>query len=247
MSGLRHFIPAILWAAAVPAGPVVAQTAVSAGVEATTDENRRGLSWSEGRVSVSGDVLATLGGIEAGARVAALRGSSRHGGADSVADLTLATGWNVGAVRLRANGAAHVFGGNRGRTDYVEFGGSASYGYGPLYLTGGAMFAPSQGAIGGSNLYLYADASAGVPGTPLTAIAAIGHSSGTTDDPLRAQRLRPGGDYADWRLGVEHRREALTIGVDYIGTDIARRDAFGPFADARHAGDRLVGRIRLGF
>jgi len=51
----------------------------------------------------------------------------------------------------------------------------------------------------------------------------------------------------DWRLGVEHRRGALTLGVDYLGTDVSRRQAFGPFADAAHAADRIVGRVRYDF
>ena len=227
--------------------PIFGQTSPHVGIEATTDENRRGISWSEGRASASGDVTASAYGIDANARIAALRGSARHDGADAVADLTLGSGWDVGAVRLRAQGIAHLFAGARRDMDYAELGGSASYTYGPAYLTAGAIWAPEQRAIGGSNLYLYANASAGVPGTPLTAIAALGHSSGSVTDPVRAQRLRPGGDYADWRLGVEYRRNRLTLGVDYIGTDVSRADTFGPLADAGHVGDRLLGRARLDF
>lgn len=227
--------------------PAHAQLSTNAGVEATSDENRRGISWSQGRASLSGDATVSGFGLDFSARVAALRGSDRHGGADAVADLTLGSGWDVGAVRLRAQASAHLFGGARADMDYAELGGSASYTYGPAYLTAGAIWAPEQRAIGGSNLYLYANASAGIPGTPLTAIAGLGHSSGTADDPVRAQRLRPGGDYTDWRLGAEYRRERLTLGVDYIGTDVTRADAFGPFADAGHASDRLVGRVRLDF
>ncbi|MEH3157509.1 MAG: hypothetical protein PGN08_00480 [Sphingomonas taxi] len=245
---MRHFVrPLTLAILTLCAAPAAAQVAVDAGVEAASDEARRGLSWSGGRATASADVVATRGALEASARLVTTRGAARHGGADAVGDLTLAGGWNVGAIRLRAQAAAHLFAGAQGRMDYVELGGSASYGYGPLYLTGGAMLAPSQAAIGGSNLYVFARASAGIPGTPLTLIGDIGHSSGTTGDPARAQRLRPGGDYADWRLGLEHRRDGLTLGVDYVGTDVARADAFGPYADARHAGDRIVGRVRFDF
>lgn len=227
--------------------PAFAQVSTGAGLEATTDENRRGISWSEGRVSVSGDATLSGYGLDATARVAALRDSPRHGGADAVADLSLGSGWDVGAVRLRVQGSAHLFSGTRGGMDYGELGGSASYTYGPLYLTGGAIWAPPQRAIGGSNLFVYASASAGVPGTPLTIVADLGHSSGNLDDATRAQRLRPGGDYANWRLGLEHRLGPLTLGVDYVGTDVSRADAFGPFADAGHAGDRLLGRVRVDF
>ncbi|MCI1142685.1 hypothetical protein MOP88_10970 [Sphingomonas sp. WKB10] len=40
--------------ALLAATPAIAQLATSAGVEATTDENRRGISWSEGRASIAG-------------------------------------------------------------------------------------------------------------------------------------------------------------------------------------------------
>ncbi len=243
-------------AVAAFATPAAAQVATTIGVEGASDENRRGLSWSGGRAAASADVLASRGAVDASARIVAIRGSDRHGGADAVADLSLGSGWDVGALRLRAHGQAHLFAGARGGMDYVEFGGSAGYGYGPLYLTAGASYAPAQRAIGGSNLYLHANAGAGIPGTPLTLLADLGHSSGTVDDPFRAQRLRPGGAYTDWRLGVEHRRDRLTIGLDYVGTDIARGQPPGsfapgsfapsPFADVRHAGDRIVGRVRLG-
>jgi hypothetical protein len=130
--------------------------------------------------------------------------------------------------------------------DYGEVGASASFTFGPLQLTGGADYAPSQDAIGGDNLFVYAAANAGIPATPFTLVADIGHSTGDVNDPVRAQRLRPGGDYSNWRLGVEHRTGPLTLALDYVGTDVNRRDAFGPFADARHAGDRIVGRVRFG-
>ncbi|UUL82238.1 TorF family putative porin [Sphingomonas qomolangmaensis] len=225
--------------------PAAAQDRPTIGFEAATDEVRRGLSWSEGRAALSADASGTLGPIEASARVVTTRDSIRHDGAWSVADLRLTTATDVGPIQLRGGAAAHLFAGARSKMDYVELGGSASYTYGPAQLTGGVEFAPAQHAIGGSNVYLYANADAGIPGTPFTLIAGFGHSSGSADDPIRAQRLRPGGSYADWRLGVELRQGPLTLGVDYLGTDIDRAEAFGPFADARHSGDRLLGRVRF--
>ncbi len=232
--------------AAASALPAHAQTGLSAGVEAATDEARRGLSWSENRGVLSADAAASLGPVDASARVVTTRGSSRHGDADAVADIGLGTGWDLGAIRVRAGGTAHLFAGARGKMDYGEVGASASFTFGPLQLTGGADYAPSQDAIGGDNLFVYAAANAGIPATPFTLVADIGHSTGDVNDPVRAQRLRPGGDYSNWRLGVEHRTGPLTLALDYIGTDVNRRDAFGPFADARHAGDRIVGRVRFG-
>ena len=227
--------------------PAFAQTARSATVEGMTDEERRGLSWSGGRAALAGDVRVSLGRLDASARAVTTRGSARHGGADAVVDLGIGTGWDLGAIRLRADAIGHAFAGARGRMDYVEGGLSASYGYGPLYVTLGAIGAPSQRAIGGSNVYAYANANAGIPGTPFTVLAEVGHSSGSVRNPGRAERLRPGGDYTNWRLGLEHRRDRLTVGIDYIGTDVSRSGEVSRYADRRNAADRLIGRVQLSF
>ncbi len=245
-AGLRSMGLAGLFACGMTA-PAVAQRTPSITVEAGSDEARRGLSWSGGRAAVSGDVQASIGPIDGSVRVVTLRDSARHAGADAVIDLALSTGWDLGAVRVRVEGMSHLFAGARGQMDYHEIGASAGYGIGPLYATVGTTIAPSQRAIGGSNVYVYAAANAGIPGTPFTVLTRIGRSSGSVDDPDRARRLRPGGTYVDWRLGIERRRGALTLGVDYIGTDIDRRGPSSRFADLRHSGDRLVGRAQFTF
>jgi hypothetical protein len=231
--------------------PALAQNDPSAGVGigvgVMSEEERRGLGWSQGRAALGGDVRAALGRFDVSARAVTTRNSTRHDGADAVVDLAVGTGWDLGAVRVRTDVVGHVFAGARGRMDYVEAGVSAGYGYGPLYATLGVIGAPSQPAIGGSNVYVYANANAGIPGTPLTVLAELGHSSGSNDAAARAQRLRPGGSYSNWRLGLEHRRDRLTIGVDYVGTDIAGADTADRFADRRNATDRITGRAQISF
>ena len=224
-----------------------AQSLPSVGVEATTDERRRGLSWSEGRASISGDFALTLGSLELDARVAALRGSVRHDRADAVADLGAAIGGNVGPFALRGRAIGHVFAGADRGMDYAEFGGDARYTLGPVELTAGALYAPPQRAIGGSNLYLSAQAVAAIPMTPFTLVGGIGRSSGAADDAARADRLRPGGSYVDWRLGVEHVTGPLTLALDYVGTDLNDDRPVAALGDRRHSGDRILGRARFAF
>ena len=81
--------------------------------------------------------------------------------------------------------------------------------------------------------------------TPLIAAGlsgAIGRSIGTVDG-ARAQRLCPGGDYTDWRIGVEHVRDRWTLGLDYVGADVACTLAgASPPADPANKGDRLPAR-----
>ncbi|GGB35781.1 hypothetical protein GCM10011380_26470 [Sphingomonas metalli] len=231
-------------AAAVPA---VAQSTLGAGVEATTDERRRGLSWSGGDPSLSADAYGSFGAIDAGARIAATRGSPRHAGADAVADLSLGTGWDVSGLRLGVGATAHLFTGADRRMDYGELTAEARYTLGPAQLTLGADYAPDQAAIGGDNLYLRAGATLGIPSTPFTLLADVGRSSGSVDDPDRAARLRPAGRYTDWRVGVEHVTGPLTLAVEYVGSDIARDAVTSSYGDGRHSGDRLVARARFGF
>lgn len=224
-----------------------AQSLPSVGAEATTDERRRGLGWSEGRASISGDAALTLGAVELDARVAALRGSVRHDGADAVADLGAAIVTDLGPVQLRGRAIGHVFAGAALGMDYAEFGGDARYTLGPVELTAGALYAPPQRAIGGSNLYLSAQAVAGIPMTPFTLIGGVGRSTGAVDDVARADRLRPGGNYTDWRLGVEHVTGPLTLAVDYVGTDLNDPVTVAPIGDWRHSGDRILARARFAF
>ncbi|MEN2746204.1 TorF family putative porin [Sphingomonas sp. T9W2] len=234
-------------ASLLPLAAAHAQSLPSGGVEATIDERRRGLSWSEGRASVSGDLAVTLGTIELDARIAALRGSIRHDGADAVADLGAAFVTGVGPFQLRARAIGHVFAGSRSSMNYGEIGGDARYTLGPVELIAGALYAPPQDAIGGSNLYMSAQAVAGIPMTPFTLVGGVGRSAGTVDDPTRADRLRPGGSYRDWRLGVEHVTGPLTLALDYVGTDLAEGRPVSAIGDRGNSGDRVLARARFAF
>lgn len=243
---MRAILPTAIVAAILAAVPAHAQS-FSGGVEAATDESRRGLSWSAGRAVASADALVSLGMVDGSVRIVTTRESPRHAGAEAVADLEAGVGADLGAFRLRGHVTGHLFTDARERMDYVELGGTGSYSLGPLQLTAGAVYAPDQDSIGGDNLYVYASANAGVPMTPLSASAAVGHTMGSTDDPIRAARLRPAGDYTDWRVGLEFNQFPFTFGLDYVGTDIGTQSSASPFADLGHTGDRVIARARFSF
>jgi hypothetical protein len=211
------------------------------GVEGTTDEVRRGLSWSDGEVSASTDAYIGFAGLDASGRVAALRKSDRHANADVVADLALGKDWDLSGFTLRTEAIGHVFGGADASMNYAELGLGVRYSIGPLQVGANATYAPNQWAIGGDNLYVRANVLAGIPAFPVSVAASVGHTTGGADNVVRATRLRPVGDYTDWKLGLEYIQFPITVGLDYIGTDIdTSRPVASPFADLRHAGDRLV-------
>ena len=209
--------------------------------EIATEENRRGVSWSEGRAAISGDLALAIGGLEGTARVVSLRDAALHGGADAVVDLGLSTTQYVGPFAVTGQGIVHLFTGAFGKQDYAEAGLTAAYTLGPVRVSGGGMYAPDQAAIGGSNLYLFAGADAGIPATPLTVYGHVGRSSGDVEDALRSNRLRPGGRYNDWRVGVDHVTGPLAVSLEYVGTDIPEQAARGDHDD------RLVARARFSF
>lgn len=214
-------------------------------LEAETDHRERGLGWSDGKAAISAGVtLPVIQDLNVDLEATTLRGSRRHGGAD--VGLTLApsytlrtSGWDFTAG---VRGHAFI---ERSGLAYWDMTGSAAHSLGPAQLVLSATFAPSQGAIGGSNLYVDAQLGADVPGTPITVYGGLGHSSGSTRNE-RAARLRPGGDYLDHYLGAEYNQSKMAFGLRYSGTSIGSNeiDRASLYAD-RHFGSRLVAYLRF--
>ncbi|SCW91432.1 conserved hypothetical protein [Sphingobium faniae] len=226
--------------AATGAVPAHAQYAsgLSATVEVASDERRRGISWSDGDPVVRGTLsLPVAEGLSLDAAAVSLWSSDRHGGADAVADLGATYVRQIGGWRLSAEGRYHLFPG-ASHQGYGELGAGAGFLIGPASIDLSAHYAPSQSAIGGDNLYLAASAAAGVPGTPLTLSARIGRSSGDTDNPARAARLRPDGAYWDHGVSVDYLQGRWFAGLRYANSSID-----GP--NSAHTGASLIARFGL--
>lgn len=241
-------LAALALIATLPAAQAQAQVRPHASVEATTDERRRGISWSDGQGALAASArLDFSNGFDLGVRGVATRGDPRHGGADAVIEPTLGYSQLVNGFRLDAFATGHIFTNGRGPLDYYEGGAGASYTLGPAEAGVEARYAPSQDAIGGSNLYLGLRGRVGVPLTPFSFTASAGRSSGDTDDATRAARLRPDGRYYDWSFGVQHATGPLVLTVEYTGTDIDNERSASPFAARNNAGDRIAARAALSF
>lgn len=97
-----------------------------------------------------------------------------------------------------------------GDYDYVELYGSLGTTFGPLEASVGAAYAPDQDAYAEA-LYLWLDGGVGIPDTPISLTAHVGHT---------AADVAEDNDYLDWSLGASVSYDALTFGVSYVDTDL---------------------------
>nr|WP_047166284.1 TorF family putative porin [Sphingomonas sp. Y57] len=209
----------------------------------TSDERRRGLSWSDGRPAASARFsLQPADGLSLSIAGTTLRRSARHDGAAIGIDSAIVYTRNFGAVRADAQISHHAFPG-RGDANYVELGGGAGTMIGPVQLDLFGLYAPKQDAIGGDNLYLAASGAVAIVGTPFTVGAQIGRSSGDSDNPARSARLRPHGRYTDAALRVDYVAGPFTLGLDLTDTWHGRRTAPGPIA--ADSGRRVSARVGI--
>ena len=111
--------------------------------------------------------------------------------------------------------------GDRSSSDFIEPYLMVSHTFGPVTAKGTVAWAPAQKALALdqigtklSNVYLAGDLSAGIPGTPISLSAHLGHNFG----PNWLVPV-PKKGYTDWAVGASVTWKALTIGVQYIDTD----------------------------
>lgn len=226
-------------AAAAAATPAAAQQQVGGGfsisgsVTATTDYRFRGISQSNEDAALQSNLtLEHDSGFYVGAFGSTLGDNPRYG--DSEVDfyagytreIAAATNLDAGLIYYLYPDGDDRF----GESDYFEPYASVSHILGPVTAQVGAAYAPEQDGTGGEdNLYLYGNLRGSVPFTPVTAVAHLGRNSGSAV---------LGGDYFDWRLGLELATGPATFSLDYVDTDLPS----GPDVDAA-----LLLSVRLGF
>lgn len=224
-----------------------AMLTASASLEASTDIRSRGISDSAGKLGLNVDgSLPITSHIVIDGSAQTLRGSNRHG--DSELGLEIAPHYvlSSGGWDFSAGARGHVYV-DAGELDYVEVEGAVTRTLGPAWLTLGGSYAPSQEAIGGDNLYLSANAGLGIPGSPIALYAGVGQTIGSTENAVRAVRLRPDGDYTDWYLAVERSRLNFAVGLQLSGTTIDdKAGRFSRYWD-NDTGTRLAGYMRVSF
>lgn len=199
---------------------------VGAEVELMSDYRFRGVSRSDGDPAVQAAITVSHGsGPYVGVRGTTLSGLDplRESGFDDLGNLQLELyagyGMEIGGG-LSADGGVmyYAYTGGEGRTDYVEPYASLSYMLGPVEATGGVKYAPSQSGTGNEDmLYLFAEAEAGIPFTPLKFRAHVGR-----------QDWGAFGTYTNWSIGGGYTMGPAEISLRYVDTDLpaaARQDA----------------------
>jgi uncharacterized protein (TIGR02001 family) len=198
---------------------------ISAEATLFSDYRFRGISRSdEDPAAQAGIQLRHESGLYAGARGTTLGGNDRfrlrnpafRGQGDVQLDLYAGYGRSLGGgFDLDAGLMYYAFAGGAGATDYVEPYASLSYLIGPVQMTGGAKYAPSQAGTGHEDmLYLFGQVDISVPFRPWSFSVQAGR-----------QDWGANGSYWNWSAGGRYHVQIAGIpntemGLRYIDTDL---------------------------
>jgi uncharacterized protein (TIGR02001 family) len=198
---------------------------LSSTVSVVSDYRFRGISLSNRKPAVQASVDVE----HASGLYASVWGSNiaRYGGARVEVDLSAGWRQSVGPVNLDLGGMLYFYP-DGDNVNYGEIYGFVGKTIGPAELRAGAIYAPSQRNIGSTdNLYLTSDARIGIPGTPVSMTGSVGYEDGAFGGP--------DGDKWDWSLGGEYVWKSVTLGLQYVDTDIGK-----PIETDRNARSGLV-------
>ncbi len=195
---------------------------VSANVALTSDYRFRGLSFSDGDIAVQGGIDVSLdSGFYIGTWASSIEDSATFGHTE----LDLYGGWSgevVSGLSLDVGLLYYAYpngqGGAAGPSDYFEPYASVTGAIGPVEVTSGIAWAPSQDSLGNDdNVYIYTGVSGGIPNTPISLNATIGINEGSLGNPAGIIGVD---DYVDWKIGADWAiTENLTASLAYTDTD----------------------------
>lgn len=195
---------------------------VSANVALTSDYRFRGLSFSDGDIAVQGGIdVSHDSGFYIGTWASSIEDSATFGHTE----LDLYGGWSgevISGLSLDVGLLYYVYpngqGGAAGPSDYFEPYASVTGAIGPVEVTSGIAWAPSQSSLGNDdNVYIYTGVSGSIPNTPISLNATIGINDGSLGNPAGIIGVD---DYVDWKIGADWAiTENLTASVAYTDTD----------------------------
>lgn len=221
---------------------------VTGSVAVVSDYRLRGVSQTDKEAAVQGGLtVAHESGLYVGVWASNLAGWGTFGGANMELDLIGGYKHPIGGGTIDVGLTWYMYPGGADKTDFAEPYAKLSGTIGPASLTAGVAYAPKQQALGRwyftgadaaagvyndpgdkeDNLYLWGDATVGIPQTPVTAKAHIGYSDGNRGLGPNGTSAAPTGKYWDWMLGADYaiRGTPLTVSAAYVDTDIGRRES----------------------
>lgn len=236
---------AVAVALLLPAAPALAEDtdppkdiSVSGSVALVSDYRFRGVSQSDKGFAIQGGITAThKSGIYAGFWSSNLAGWGTFGGPNLELDLIAGYSRPLGPGKIDVGLTWYMYPGGANLTDFAEPYVKYSATLGPVTALAGVAYAPPQRSLGNfsntpfsrgqkeDNVYVWGDASIGIPKTPVTAKAHLGHSWGNPGLGPNGTSVTPTGSYTDWSLGVDYALGPVTLGVAYTDTDISAADA----------------------
>ncbi|MCS6986382.1 MAG: TorF family putative porin [Sphingomonadaceae bacterium] len=212
---------------------------VSGSVALVSDYRFRGVSQSNLGAAVQGGLtLNHQSGLYTGFWSSNLAGWGTFGGPNLELDLFGGYKTELAGLDLDAGFTVYTYPGGAKTTTFVELYAKLGGSLGPVNLTGGFFYAPSQKALGNwsnhpdsrpgdkeDNIYISGDASVGIPGAPLTLKAHLGYSDGNPGLGPNGTSIAPTGSYWDWLVGVDLAVGPVTLGIAYVDTDISDTSA----------------------
>lgn len=232
---------------------------VNGSATVTSDYRFRGISQTDKDFAIQGSITVTH---ESGL-YASIWASSVHGYVTAAGDYVNGTNEGQASVEMDLiGGFKKTFGGTTfdigvlyyvypktklagdpTSSDFVEPYFSVSHTFGPLSAKATVNYAPKQKALAlnqvgpkQDNVYLAGDFSAGIPKTPISLSAHIGHTFGPS-------WLSIGNEYTDWNLGASYTWKMLTFTASYVDTD----GTFITPSSKNAAGSGFVGSITASF
>lgn len=235
-------LPLSLAAAADQAEPGESSAfTVSGEATFTSDYRFRGVSQSDEGLAVQGGIsISHESGLYVGTWASNLAGWGTFGGTNTELDLIAGFTFPVGDATIDTGLTWFMYPSGADTTDFAELFVSVSGSAGPVDLSAGVAYAPSQEALGNAfpvgaapdpgdkedNLYLSGDASYGFEGAPVTLNAHIGYSDGNPGLGPNGTSIAPTGSYLDWSIGLDVEPiSGLTLSAAYVDTDISEADA----------------------
>ena len=246
LTSVRSLLAAtVLASSALAAAPALAQdetgpVTVTGSVTLVTDYRFRGVGLSGGDPAIQGGLTFNhQSGVYVGTWASSLEDTPVYG----EMELDLFAGWTgqvSEAVGVDVGVTYYAYPSKddgAGPSDVWEFYGKVKPTIGPVGMTFGVYYSPDQDSLGdGDNLYLSADATAGIPNTPVSLSAHLGYTDGFLT-------YTPDGDAFDYSVGASVTvLGGLSIGVSYVGVDGPGGPAWDGVTD-----DTIVGTLGYAF